>query len=440
MQASHRQARLIAAAAALALLTACDGMPEVPRLGLGGKDAASAPQASASDAALDPGMADGSQSEIINTLLARRSVLDQGAFARVSDAVMAANARAAEADLRAAVLRSEATQRNWLPTVGPQVSLTSLGDVMTQLVVDQVLFDNGGKRAERALARADVEVAAVALAQDSNTRVADALSLYLEAEAASARAKVNAGAMERMEHFEWVMTERVRGGINDRSDLSIVTQRLTQMRSDLSSDRERAASAKAELAAMSAVSLADISGLSGMRDAGEITPLSVLKAEAEAKRAVAQARAARAGLLPSLGVSAVADGDGVSGALTGGGRLGFGTGKSLEAVQASEAAAQARVGQAREEADRELRGLSGELASMERQYAEAQGIAAQAAQNYDLFEAQLEAGRRTVPEVIGVFETKIRTERAAVSLLYDIARLRVKIAALKGALVEGEKV
>ena len=110
---------------------------------LGGADEA-AQNTSQPNAALDAQMQDGSQSQIIESLLNRRSVLQDGAFRSVADAVLAANSRAAEAELRAATLRAEARSRNWLPTLGPQVSLTSLGAVVTSLVVDQVLFDNGG--------------------------------------------------------------------------------------------------------------------------------------------------------------------------------------------------------------------------------------------------------------------------------------------------------
>ena len=90
----------------------------------------------------------------------RHSVLNAGAFSDVANAVLAANSRAAEADLRAAKLRAEARANNWLPSLGPSVSLTSLGAVVSSMVVEQVLFDNGRKKAERDYAAADVEVAA----------------------------------------------------------------------------------------------------------------------------------------------------------------------------------------------------------------------------------------------------------------------------------------
>ncbi|MCP3877722.1 MAG: TolC family protein, partial [Sulfitobacter sp.] len=107
-------------------------------------------------------------SQIIQGLALRSSVLpDDTVSDQVASAVLAANSRTAEAELRAATLRSEAASKNWLPKIGPQVSLTSLGSLAANLVVDQVLFDNGRRAGERAFAVADVEVAAVSLAQDT---------------------------------------------------------------------------------------------------------------------------------------------------------------------------------------------------------------------------------------------------------------------------------
>jgi adhesin transport system outer membrane protein len=397
----------------------------------------------APQAALDANLQDGTQSEIIEDLLNRRSVVGNGAFDQVADAVLAANSRAAEADLRAAMLRSEARASNWLPTLGPNISLTSLGTVVTQLVVAQVLFDNGKKRAEREYAQADVEVAAVALAQDTNDRVLTGLSLYLDAEAAKARAGVNASAMQQMERYEYVMSERVKGGVSSRVDHQIIQQKVNQMRADMVSDHDAAASAFAELNAMSAAPLNGVTGLDEIGQPGpNAAPLPVMKAQSEARRAVAEATAARAGFLPSLTASAgIGSGGNTSGLNVGTENgFGFGTGAAMDALDASQAAANARVGQVRENANRSLQSMRTELTSLRRQNAQAQSLAAQAASNFFLFAEQQESGHRSVPEVVGIFETKVRTEREAVALKYDIARMELRIAALMGSLVNGEQI
>jgi len=160
--------KVAAAVCAFSVLSGCMGSDmltggPMAMLGFGGDDTSGA-----QTAALDPDLQNGTQSEIINGLLNRQSMLGDGAYAQVANAVLAANSRAAEADLRAAKLRAQARASNWLPTIGPSVSLTSLGSVVTSLLVEQVLFDNGRKKAERDYAAADVEVAAVTLAQDTN--------------------------------------------------------------------------------------------------------------------------------------------------------------------------------------------------------------------------------------------------------------------------------
>jgi adhesin transport system outer membrane protein len=430
----------LVAVSALALMAACSGgFGDVTR----GATSISGTDDGAATPALDSQQITGEQSQIIEGLLNRRSVLEDGAFANVAKAVLAANSRAAEAELRAATLRAEARANNWLPTLGPSLSLSSLGDVVTSLVIEQVLFDNGRKKAERDYAAADVEVAAVALAVDTNDRVLAALELYIDSEQAKARARVNNAAMERMSHFEYVMTERVRGGVSGRVDLQIVQQKMNQMRSDMSSDQEAAASALSELGAMSANSLDGISGLSSVNGGNpNAQPLTVMKAEAESERAVAEAIVARAGFLPGLTAAGSVGSVGSAGGLnvTTDNGFGFGTGASLRALEEQQAAAAARVGQVQEDANRSLRALEGKLSSLQRQESQAQSLASQAAENYEIFAEQQRSGHRAVPEVVGIFETKVRTEREAVSLRYEIARVKLRIAAQMGTLVNGEQI
>ncbi len=110
-------------------------------------------------------------SDIIETLLRRRSMLKPGSpFDDVASAALAASARSSEAELRQAKLRAVAKSKNWLPTLGPSISLTSLGDLVAGILLEQVLFDGGRRKAERAFAAADVEVAAVNLARYERTR------------------------------------------------------------------------------------------------------------------------------------------------------------------------------------------------------------------------------------------------------------------------------
>jgi outer membrane protein, adhesin transport system len=421
--------------AALMMLTGCLGRDAAPGDGV---DVARAADGAAVPV-LDPEMGDGSQSELIAALLARSSVLQSGPLEDVAGSVMAANARAAEADLRAAMLREEARALNWLPRLGPQVSVTSLGSLVTSLVVNQAIVDHGARAAERDHAKADVEVAAVRLAEDSNQRVLEALNLYLQAESARARIAAGQAAQADMDRFVFIITERVNAGINDRADLQVVMQAANQLAADLARDRQTVDTAMAELAAMADGDVMGLSGLSVIAQPSPgLTALTVLRAEAEGRRAMAAARVTRAGYLPGLSLGGNLAGDGLGASVGSAQGLGLGQAAAMEAAMAEGEAAQARVGQEQENADRAIAALIGQRDSLVLQQAELQSLALQAADNYALVLEQQRAGQRSVPETVGVLETRIRAQVAAAGIGADIAMLNVRIAARMGALVDGE--
>lgn len=94
------------------------------------------------------GKSNSSQSHIIDQHQSRWSILPpDSSYAQVAEAVLASDAQVATDELSAAKLRSKAASKNWLPSLGSVVSLTSLGDMVANLVLDQVLFDNGRAKA-----------------------------------------------------------------------------------------------------------------------------------------------------------------------------------------------------------------------------------------------------------------------------------------------------
>lgn len=408
---------------------------------------ASSDPARAEAKAADARATESAESRIISTLQARRSVLPaDSAFEQVSVAVLAANARTAESALRSARLRAKAMSTNWLPTIGPNISLTSLGAVVASLVIDQVLFDNGRKKAERDFAKADVEVAAVNLSVDTNARLETALGLYLAAEEAREKAHLGAKALKDMQHFEWIMAERVKGGVSDMSDLNVIRHKLAEMRAAQARESEAANAAIAELNAMSVTPLGDLRGLSDVRlTVDDATPLAVLLAEAEMERSVAKAKIDRAGFLPGLTAKATLGSSGSGGSDIGlsvspDTMLGLGTGANLRAIEAEKEAASRRVAQAREDTNRVLRSQEHRLAALVRQVVEAGGLTQQSKANLDLFQAQYEAGQRQVMDVVGVYETFARQEQLQVSLKYEMARSRLKIANELGLLADGGEI
>lgn len=394
--------------------------------------------------ALAGGVGTKDQSIILDALLSRQSILkSSSSYGEVASAVLAANARAAEADLRAAKLRNAAASKNWLPTIGPAMSLNSLGEVITGLIVDQVLFDNGRKKAERAFAKADVEVAAVVLAEDSNNRVSTALELYIRAEEGREQARAGADVEARMSEFARIMERRVAGGLSDPSDLQVTRQKLAQISNNKSSDGEAARTAIAELNAMSIRPLDGVRGIASVGASNaSVKPLSVIRAEAERERDIAQAVIDRAAFLPGVSASGnvLNGGSSVGLDVTSETGFGFGTKANLEAVKATRQAAGLRVDQAAEDQNRILRRLEQELVSLKRQHAQGEGLLNSANANLNLFDRQYKAGLRPVMDVVRVYETKASTERQQIGLKYDIARTELRIAQELGALVDGEDI
>ncbi|MCL3882218.1 TolC family protein [Marivita sp. GX14005] len=382
-------------------------------------------------------------SPVILDLSARQSVLEPGTpYAEVAAGVLAADARVAEAELQVAQLRAEAASRNWLPTLSPRVSLTSLGDLVADLVLNQVLFDNGRKKAERDLAKADVELAAVALSESSNSRVHEGLSLYLQAEEGRAASRLYAQALDEMARFEWVMQERVRGGVSDLSDLSVVRQKLANLRARHAAAEEKTVRAVAELEAMASVPLGDLRGLGDLRQVTQVEPPEVLRVMVERDRQLAKARIARAQHLPGLSLGGSARGGADSVTLTGSSDtpLGFGTGAALRAAEAGKLTADRKVTEARDLARRAIEADAREQAALARQAEEAALLTRQAKENLDLFRLQYESGTRQVMDVVGVYETFLRALEKELDLKYRAARARLDAAKRLGVLADGARI
>lgn len=394
-------------------------------------------------AAVPQSFAQAEESPIIDSLLYRQSVVQDGtSFDTVADSVLAANARPAEAELRAARLRAKAASKNWLPKIGPNISLSSLESVVTGLIVQQVVFDNGLQKAERDFAAADVEAVAVALSTETNARVLEALTLYLKGQQAREAAHVSAQAEKRLEYFHGVMGERVQGGVSDLSDKRVISNKLREARNQAISDREKAAVALAELNAMADKSLVNVNGLAKIEAAPRgLKPLAVLEAEALRSRDIAQARITRAQYLPGATINGtIGENGGANLDIASPELIGLGIGDQLAAVQAAEDAANRRVAQAIEDSNRKLRRLSQQMTALERQEDQAKALAESARQNQILFQQQFEAGIRSIMEVISNYETAMRLEREYVQLRYDRLRVRLEIAAEFGALVDGAKI
>lgn len=388
--------------------------------------------------------ADGTGSEIISNLIARRSVLESGSnYATLASALLDTSSGVAQAELREAKMRAVARDKNWLPSIGPTISLNALGEFAAGLIVDQVLYDNGKRKAERAFAAADVEVSAVALTQDANDRVYEGLALYVTAAEAREKAAMAARGLGRMREFDRVVKERVRGGVSSLSDQRVVRTTISAMEQELATHREAQESATAELRSMAGgATFPDMTQAVALRvPDNSLEPLSVIRARAEAKRTRAETEAQNAGLFPALTASTVlGQRDSAEIEFGGTATLGLGTGAEMAAGEARADAADAAVNRAREEAARTRARYEARLAALMRQERDVAELAQQSRANYRLFQDQFEYGKKTVMDVLNVYEQMVRDELQHIDIKYDIVLTQLEAARQAGVLANGDEI
>ncbi len=383
-------------------------------------------------------------SAIIADLSGRISALPAaGPYAQVAQAVLTDAKGAAKAELRVARLTAQAKSKNWLPQIGPSLSLTSLGDLATRILLEQVVFDNGAKKAERDLAAADVELAAVTLASEMNDTVAEGLKAYISALKAEDQGAVASRSAAKIGDYNHIMRQRVEGGLSDGSEARILAQKLSEMQATAQADRDAATAAKTQLQAMTA---SPVDGFAGLGDialpAAIPEALTVKRAEAEAGRTAAEAKMARAGHLPTLSAQASTGtgGPDLGLALGVNQMLGFGTADTLAALEASNEAATARIGKARQDQQQSLAGLQAKLVALEAKQSRDAAVVEETGAGLEMFTEQYRMGRRSLMDLVNMYESYAQMAHAQAGLKYDIALIKLEIARQHGILVDGTSI
>lgn len=383
-------------------------------------------------------------SAIIADLSGRVAVLPvSGPYAQLAQALLNEAHGSAKAELRVARLTARAKSKNWLPKLGPAVSLNALGNLATQILVEQVLWDNGAKRAERDHAAADVEVAAVLLSAELNDTVAEGLKIYITLLKARDQSAVADRSAAKIASYDTIMRQRVEGGLSDPSEARILAQKLAEIQATAQADRDAAGSSQAQLQAMTARPVDEIGGLSTLfLPAIMPEPLSVKLAEAEKGREIAAARMMRAGHLASISAQASAGmGKPDLGLNLGVGQmLGFDTADNLAALGATEEAAGAKVEKARQDAAQELVALEAQARSLRAREARDGALLEETEAGLGLFTEQYRMGRRSLMDLVSMYESYAQMAHAHAGLKYDIALIEVEIARRHGLLVDGRSI
>lgn len=433
---SGRMAGPPALLAALVLLAGCVGGLQPPAmLGIGRGHAPADPAASQR---LAP--AGSTASALITDLTARPSVLPTGGpYARVAEAVISASSGVEAAELGLARLRAETASRNGWPSIAPVLTLDSLAGLAAQLVIDQPLLDHGRRKAERARAAAEVDLAAVTLASRQNQRVFEGLSHYLTAEQARAQAAIAERAAARLSGYQDIVDARVQGGLSDQSEAQIIAQTRAEMQATLAADRQAEAQATADLAALAGhAPPADLRGLDPVADAAVI-PLSVLTAQATGARTLAEAQLARASALPGLSATGTIrqDGTATPGLRLGGVQLGLGTPSALAAADAAPDLVARQQADADQTAIRRDTALRGEIATLQSRQSQGATVLARTLSNLDLYAEQYSLGRRSLTDLVSQYAAAARLERDQAALAFAIARLQLERARDMGTLIAG---
>jgi adhesin transport system outer membrane protein len=382
-------------------------------------------------------------SALIRDLQSRNSILPKnGPFATVAEAVLAASQGAAAAELRVAQLRAQARAQNWLPQIGPSVSLSSLAGLVASLTVNQPLLDNGRRKAERAFAAADVEVAAVALSLDMNQRVYEGLREYINLQRAQAQAEVARRAAARLTEFDTLMKARVQGGLSDMSEQQVIAQRIAEIEATLAADMQAAVAASGQLAALMGGQTLQQKGIDTLRDMREGPPaLSVLRQQGEGARAIAQANLTRAEMLPGLTASASITQDAVDPGLrvTGLGMLNPGASASMQALSETATIVARKNAEAAATAQRRVLALSADIDMLNTRAQRGQKVLEQTEANLELFTQQYQLGRRSLLELVSQYDAFSQLERDQTALRYDVALRSIEIARDLGLLVSGAR-
>jgi len=422
--------------AAAVLLSGCQGGLQPPSMLAFARGGAPADPVPANRLAPEGSTA----SSLIADLSSRPSVLPAGSpYDRVAQAVLSAAPGVEAAELGLARLRAEAAAGNRWPSLTPVVTLDNLAGLAAQLVIDQPLLDHGRRKAERDRAAAEVDLAAVTLSTRQNGRIFDGLSLYLTAEQARAQAQIAEGATARLASLQNIVSERVAGGLSDRSEAQVIAQTVAEMQATLAADRQTRARALADLAALAGTQPpADLTGTAPLAPLPQAEPLSVLRATAEGARTLAEARITRAAALPGLSATAGVTENGVTpGLRLGGIQIGPGSPATVAAADAAPDLVTRQTAEARHAADRRSTELAGRIAALRSSQSQGADVLRRTKENLDLYTEQYRMGRRSLTDLTMQTAAAARLERDQAALAYEIARLELERARDAGALVDG---
>ncbi|ANT59981.1 hypothetical protein AYJ57_06135 [Salipiger sp. CCB-MM3] len=402
-----------------------------------GADAPASQPYTASVAAAAPALGLRAQpdgADLMTQLAQRPSALVPGTpYAAVAAAVLQGSAFGAEAELRLAPLRGETEELSWLPELARGASLGALRDMSARIIARPERFDTSRKLAERDLAQAQIETAALALAEEANVHVHEALGQHLAGEEARARAALYKASYRDLAGLDWPISQAVASGELMSSELAQLRAEVADVRRGLAQAREAEADARRELVAMADGRLGGVAGAGALREMVGAVPLPLMQAQAARAEQEARQRLGTHAHMEGLQLrrsaeelDALEEAAGYAGE---GAEAGDWGAPSLQ-VQWPERAAGS-------EAEMQIGGLARDRDRLRSEAAAAAAQASAAAEVAALALRDYRAGRGHAAQLLGPLERALDAQEAEITSRFALARTELDLAFLQGTLVAG---
>ena len=110
----------------------------------------------------------------------------------------------------------------------------------------------------------------------------------------------------------------------------------------------------------------------------------------------------------------------------------------MKAIESARETAERQISEAEEDARRNYSRQTRRLASFRRQEAEAATLAQTSRETYRLFQAQFDAGQRSVLDVVSIYEEWVQREQAHIDSKYEVVLIQLELARDLGVLADGD--
>ncbi|AWI84367.1 hypothetical protein CEW88_12145 [Alloyangia pacifica] len=376
--------------------------------------------------------ADG-RGKVIGTLAQRPGAILPGTpYAAIARAVLEGGGFRSVSELRLAWLRGKADELDWLPDLGPHLSLAVLAHMSQSVQSRPERFDTPRKQAERDLALAEIDQAALTLVDGANGQVFEAIGHHLDAEEAHARADLLEAAYRDVASLDWPIARAVAAGLVPAQRLQELRARVAWLRAERVDAGAEAQRARSELAAMGDSRLGGVAGIGAIREL--VSPPLLSELQAGILRAGVEAQERRTLNMLFDGLDARRSPEELA-AL----EEAFGyDGEGSEAGDWAPPTAGPRWSPVESTpGDFEIAAVAREREALRIGLGEAEKMRASAVAEAVRARQMERTGQMTAAELLGPLSSALRAQEEEITQRYALARAVLRLAYLRGTLVDG---